>query len=37
LSISRSEEARAAYERALALAHAEPERRFLQRRLGEFE
>jgi RNA polymerase sigma-70 factor, ECF subfamily len=35
--LERSEESRAAYERALALAHAEPERRFLQRRLGEFE
>lgn len=28
-------EARAAYERALALAHAEPERRLLARRLAE--
>jgi RNA polymerase sigma-70 factor, ECF subfamily len=35
--LGRREEARAAYERALALAHAEAERRFLQRRLGEFE
>jgi RNA polymerase sigma-70 factor (ECF subfamily) len=33
--LGRSEEAREAYERALALAHAEPERRFLQRRLVE--
>jgi len=33
--LGRSEEAREAYERALALAHAEPERRFLQRRLAE--
>jgi RNA polymerase sigma-70 factor, ECF subfamily len=30
-------EARAAYERALALAQQEPERRFLQRRLNELE
>ena len=31
----RVEEARAAYERALELAQQEPERRFLERRLGE--
>ena len=35
--LERREESRAAYERALALAHAEPERRFLQRRLDELE
>jgi RNA polymerase sigma-70 factor (ECF subfamily) len=33
--LSRSEEARAAYERALELARSEPERRFLERRLRE--
>jgi RNA polymerase sigma-70 factor (ECF subfamily) len=33
--LERAEEARAAYERALALAPPEPERRFLQRRLAE--
>jgi RNA polymerase sigma-70 factor, ECF subfamily len=33
--LGRGEEARAAYERALAIARAEPERRFLQRRLAE--
>jgi RNA polymerase sigma-70 factor (ECF subfamily) len=32
--LGRAGEARAAYERALELAHAEPERRFLQRRLA---
>jgi RNA polymerase sigma-70 factor (ECF subfamily) len=32
--LGRREEARAAYERALALTHQETERRFLQRRLG---
>ena len=31
----RADEARAEYERALELAHAEPERRFLRRRLAE--
>ncbi len=33
--LDRFEEARAAYARALALAHNEPERRFLERRLAE--
>jgi RNA polymerase sigma-70 factor (ECF subfamily) len=33
--LGRAEEAREAYERALTLAHAEPERRFLQHRLAE--
>jgi RNA polymerase sigma-70 factor, ECF subfamily len=33
--LGRTEEARAAYQRALDLARAEPERRFLQRRLTE--
>ncbi len=33
--LGRREDARAAYERALALAQAEPERRFLRRRLAE--
>jgi RNA polymerase sigma-70 factor, ECF subfamily len=33
--LGRTAEARAAYARALALARQEPERRFLQRRLGE--
>jgi RNA polymerase sigma-70 factor, ECF subfamily len=33
--LGRTEEARDEYERALALAHTEPERRFLQRRLTE--
>ncbi|ADB50930.1 RNA polymerase sigma factor [Conexibacter woesei] len=33
--LGRPGEARAAYERALALTSAEPQRRFLQRRLGE--
>ena len=33
--LGRAAEARAAYERALALARQEPERRFLERRLGE--
>jgi RNA polymerase sigma-70 factor, ECF subfamily len=33
--LGRTEEARAAYQRALELARAEPERRFLQRRLAE--
>ena len=31
----RTADARASYERALALARQEPERRFLERRLGE--
>ena len=33
--LGRREEAIAAYERALALATQEPERRFLERRIGE--
>jgi RNA polymerase sigma-70 factor (ECF subfamily) len=33
--LGRTAEAQAAYRRALELAHAEPERRFLERRLGE--
>jgi RNA polymerase sigma-70 factor (ECF subfamily) len=33
--LGRAEEARAAYERALELAHSEPDRRFLARRLAE--
>jgi RNA polymerase sigma-70 factor (ECF subfamily) len=33
--LGRTADARAAYERALELARAEPERRFLQRRLNE--
>jgi RNA polymerase sigma-70 factor, ECF subfamily len=33
--VGRRDEARAEYERALALAHTEPERRFLQRRIAE--
>jgi RNA polymerase sigma-70 factor (ECF subfamily) len=33
--VGRGEEARAAYERALALASSEPERRFLERRIAE--
>jgi RNA polymerase sigma-70 factor (ECF subfamily) len=33
--LGRAEEARSEYERALELAHTEPERRFLQRRLAE--
>jgi RNA polymerase sigma-70 factor, ECF subfamily len=33
--LGREGEARAAYERALGLVHAEPERRFLERRLAE--
>jgi RNA polymerase sigma-70 factor, ECF subfamily len=33
--LDRVDEARAAYERALELVHAEPERRFLERRLEE--
>ena len=33
--VGRTEEARACYERALALARQEPERRFLERRLAE--
>jgi RNA polymerase sigma-70 factor (ECF subfamily) len=35
--LGRAEEAREAYGRALELAHAEPERRFLQRRLAELD
>ncbi len=35
LRLGRSAEARAAYERALALAGSEPERRFLAQRIGE--
>jgi RNA polymerase sigma-70 factor, ECF subfamily len=33
--LERTEEARAAYERALELAHNEPDRRFLRRRLDQ--
>jgi RNA polymerase sigma-70 factor (ECF subfamily) len=33
--LGRTAEARAAFERALALAHTEPERRFLERRIAE--
>ena len=33
--LGRTDEARAEYERALALAHTEPERRFLRRRLAD--
>jgi tetratricopeptide (TPR) repeat protein len=33
--LGRRDEARAEYERALELAHTEPERRFLQRRIAE--
>ncbi len=35
--LGRAEEARAAFERALALARSEPERRFLERRIAELE
>jgi RNA polymerase sigma-70 factor (ECF subfamily) len=35
--LGRTAEARASYERALGLARQEPERRFLERRLGELE
>jgi RNA polymerase sigma-70 factor (ECF subfamily) len=35
--LGRKEEARASYERALALTRQEPERRFLERRLAELE
>jgi len=35
--LGRSDEARTAFERALELAHAEPERRFLQRRIEELQ
>jgi RNA polymerase sigma-70 factor (ECF subfamily) len=35
--LGRTDEARAAFERALELAHAEPERRFLQRRIEELQ
>jgi len=35
--LQRPAEARAEYERALELAHSEPERRFLARRLAELE
>jgi RNA polymerase sigma-70 factor (ECF subfamily) len=35
--LGRTEQARAAYERALALTQQEPERRFLERRLAELE
>jgi RNA polymerase sigma-70 factor (ECF subfamily) len=35
--LDRPAEARAAYERALQLAHSEPERRFLERRVAELE
>ena len=33
--LDRPDEARTEYERALELAHTEPERRFLQRRLAD--
>jgi len=33
--LGRTREARVKYERALELAHAEPERRFLRRRVAE--
>jgi RNA polymerase sigma-70 factor (ECF subfamily) len=33
--LGRADQARREYERALELAHTEPERRFLQRRLAE--
>jgi RNA polymerase sigma-70 factor (ECF subfamily) len=33
--LGRTEEAQASYERAIALARQEPERRFLERRLAE--
>jgi RNA polymerase sigma-70 factor (ECF subfamily) len=33
--LGRADEARSEYERALELAHAEPERRFLARRVAE--
>ena len=33
--LGRSDEARSEYERALELAHSEPERRFLRRRVAE--
>ncbi|MBV9365952.1 MAG: sigma-70 family RNA polymerase sigma factor [Solirubrobacterales bacterium] len=35
--LGRAEEARAAFERALALARSEPERRFLERRISELK
>jgi RNA polymerase sigma-70 factor (ECF subfamily) len=35
--LDRSEDARAAYERALELVHSDPERRFLERRLAELQ
>ena len=35
--LGRAEDARAAYERALELVHADAERRLLQRRLAELE
>jgi RNA polymerase sigma-70 factor, ECF subfamily len=35
--LGRKEEARASYERALSLTQLEPERRFLERRLGELQ
>jgi RNA polymerase sigma-70 factor, ECF subfamily len=35
--LDRVDDARAAYERALELVHAEAERRFLERRLAELE
>jgi RNA polymerase sigma-70 factor (ECF subfamily) len=35
--LGRTAEARASYRRALDLARQEPERRFLERRLGELE
>jgi RNA polymerase sigma-70 factor (ECF subfamily) len=35
--LDRADDARAAYEQALALVHSDPERRFLERRLAELE
>ena len=35
--LGRVDEARAAYDRALELVHAEPERRFLEQRRSELE
>ncbi|HEX9075890.1 MAG TPA: RNA polymerase subunit sigma-24, partial [Anaerolineae bacterium] len=35
--LGKTEQARAAYERALALTQQEPERRFLERRMAELE
>jgi RNA polymerase sigma-70 factor (ECF subfamily) len=35
--LDRTQDARAAYERALELVHADAERRFLERRLAELQ